>query len=122
MDPNQAENSNYSVPPTPPPSQNSTPNNAIAILAYLGILIVIPFLTDAKNDPFVKFHIKQGLVLIVLEVVSWFLMTIPVLGWFIGSLLWLFTVIMVITGIINVLSGNQKELPLIGHLASNFNF
>jgi len=35
----------------------------MAILAY--ILFFIPLLTDSKNDPYVKYHIKQGLVLFI---------------------------------------------------------
>ncbi len=114
MDPNQ-------VPSTPP-------GNAIAILAYLGLLIIIPFLTDAKNDPFVKFHIKQGLVLIIAEVILWIISSMLMSsmyffgGWMIYNIIWLFIVIMAVIGIINVLSGKQKALPLIGHFASRFNF
>ena len=94
----------------------------MAILAYLGILIIVPFLTDAKNDPFVKFHLKQGLVLIVLEVISLFVNVVPILGWIVGFLLWLAILILIVTGVINAASGKMKELPLIGHFASKFNF
>ena len=45
-------------------------NTLMAVLAYLGILILVPFLTDAKKDPFVKFHLKQGVALIIVEVVG----------------------------------------------------
>ena len=42
-------------------------NNLMGIFAYLWILILIPFLTESKNDPFVKYHLKQGLALIIFE-------------------------------------------------------
>lgn len=113
--------------PTPPPTFNPPPssgssNMGMAILAYLGILIVVPFLTEAKNDPFVKFHIKQGLSLIILEVIAMFVNIVPVLGWIVGFFLWLVILIFIIMGIMNAASGKQKELPLIGGLAKNFNF
>ncbi|HOE15288.1 MAG TPA: hypothetical protein PLH82_01145 [Candidatus Paceibacterota bacterium] len=38
-------------------------NTGMAILAY--ILFFIPLLTDSKKDPFVKYHVKQGLVLFI---------------------------------------------------------
>ena len=42
----------------------------MAILAYIGPLIIASYLL-AKDDEFVKFHIKQGLVLVIGEVASW---------------------------------------------------
>jgi uncharacterized membrane protein len=104
---------------TPPPSsQSSGGNSGMAILAYLGILVIIPFLTDAKNDPFVKFHIKQGLVLLIAEVVGMAVFWIPIFGW----LLWLAVVVLVIMGIMNAAVGKQKELPIVGKFSHMFNF
>lgn len=94
----------------------------MSALAYLGILVLIPFLTDAKKDPVVKFHIKQGFVLLILEVIGWFVNRIPYLGWPVGALISLVTLILAIIGIINVVNGHEKELPLIGQYAKNFNF
>jgi uncharacterized membrane protein len=94
----------------------------MAVLAYLGILIIVPFVTDAKNDPFVKFHIKQGLALIISEVVGLFIGVVPILGWIISPLLLLFNLVMVILGIVNAATGKQKELPIIGAIGSKFNF
>jgi len=113
------------VPPAAPAPQQPTSqpnNNLMAVLCYLGILIIVPFVTEAKNDPFVKFHIKQGLVLIISLAVGMFIGIIPILGWIIAPLLMLFNLLMVIIGIINAATGKQKELPLIGGLAKNFNF
>jgi len=109
------------------PAEHSHPvdkkkGNVMAIFAYLWVLIIIPFLTDAKSDPFVKFHLKQGLMLIILEVVAWFIETIPFIGWMLGWILSLITLVLVIIGIMNVVNGEEKELPWIGHYAKNFNF
>ncbi len=108
--------------PTPNQPLSHSSNTGTAILAYLGILIIVPFLTDAKNDPFVKFHIKQGLALIISELVGSFIFVIPILGWIVGAFLGLFNLIMIITGIINAATGKQKELPILGQFARNFNF
>jgi uncharacterized membrane protein len=101
-------------------------NNLMAVFAYLWILIIIPFLTDSKNDPFVKYHLKQGLALLIFEVIGWvagwFLIFIPVIGWVIMWLWWLASFVIAIVGIINVLNNQEKELPLVGQYGKNFNF
>lgn len=100
--------------------------NVMAIFAYLWILIIIPFLTDAKDDPFVKYHLKQGLALIIFDIIGWAVAVgigwFPVIGWIIVWLWWLVSIILVIMGIVNVLNGQEKELPWIGHYAKSFTF
>lgn len=96
--------------------------NAMAVFSYLWILIIIPFLTDAKNDPFVKYHLKQGLTLIVFEAIGMVVSWIPVLGWLVGFLVWIASFIFIIIGIMNVANGHEKELPYIGQYAKNFHF
>lgn len=107
------------VPPAVPPGPQApkSPNTGMAILAYLGILIIIPFLTDAKNDPFVKFHLKQGLVMLILYIVGSFIFWVPVVGW----LLWIACLILMAIGISNAASGKEKELPIVGKFGSSFN-
>ena len=94
----------------------------MAILAYLGILVIIPLVTEAKNDPFVKFHAKQGLVLFICEVIGWFLLAVPFFGWILIPIIELCFLVLVILGIMNVVNKQMKELPIIGGLASNFKF
>lgn len=95
----------------------------MGILAYLGILIIIPFLV-AKNDQFVKFHLKQGLLLFIIELILWFVGYSYILWqlWPLIELLNLCVLILAIMGIVNVAQGKEKELPFIGSLAHNFNF
>lgn len=100
--------------------------NLMAIFAYLGILIIIPFLTDSRKDPFVKYHLKQGLALLIFDAIGWVIAI--VIGWVpvIGPLLsWIWTVasiVLAIVGIINVLQGQEKELLIVGAYARSFNF
>jgi len=89
----------------------------MAILAY--VIFFIPLLTEAKDSPYVKFHVKQGLIVLLSSIaVSVIGSIIPFLGWFlilpIGSLLVLFIWIM---GIINALNGEEKQVPLVGKYA-----
>jgi len=111
------QTSNQSQTPQAKPEQKTL----MGILAYLGILVVIPFLM-AKDDPFVKFHIKQGLVLVVIELVVWVLGTSMWQLWMILNLVNLATLVLAIVGIVNVIQGKQKELPLVGSFSKYFTF
>ena len=93
-------------------------NVGMAALCYFGILVLIPFLTDAKNDPFVKFHIKQGLVLLISYIIVSFIIWIPLVGWILGIIMF----ILFIMGLINALGGKETPLPVIGKFAENFKF
>ncbi len=77
--------------PPPPPTepQNKQPENTgdvnvlMAILSYFGIFALIPFLVE-KEDEFIQFHAKQGITLLIAEIIvfvaSFILGFIPVLG------------------------------------------
>lgn len=96
-------------------------NVVMALLCYLGLLIIIPLVTDAKKDPYVKFHIKQGIVLLVTSVALWIasiiLAFIPVLGWILVFLGWIGLLVLVIMGIVNALTGKENILPVVGKYA-----
>lgn len=95
-------------------------NTGMAIVAY--ILFFIPLLTDAKNDPFVKYHVKQGLSLFLVAVVIRIIAYIPIVGW---ALVWPFNLLLVILfviGVMHALNGEQKPLPVIGKFGEKFKF
>ena len=50
-------------------AEDKSLNTGMAVVAYL--IFFIPLLTDAKDDPYVKFHTKQGVVLFIAWVVTW---------------------------------------------------
>lgn len=89
-------------------------NTGMGVLCYLGILVLIPLLTEAKNDPFVKFHIKQGLVLLIVEVIAGVASSIPIIGWIAAPFLGIIIFILFIIGLVNVLGGKEVALPVIG--------
>lgn len=92
----------------------------MAILCYLGILVLIPYFSE-KNNKYIIYHSKQGLNLFVYEIIAGVLIEI------INSLLWriwiitnlidtllgLAVVALSLIGIINVCNGKAKELPII---------
>ena len=121
------DTNNPTPPPVPTPPSNQAPpptgekNTGMSILSYLGILVIVPLLV-AKDDPYVKFHAKQGLVLLILFIICSILGIIPMIGWILGALGWIFAIILMIIGIMNAASGKEVELPVIGQFAKNFNF
>jgi len=91
-------------------------NKVIAILSYIGVLCLIPLLMK-KDDKFVFFHAKQGLVLFVIEIITSLVLMIPILGWIIAPIASLIWLVLSIIGIVNVLGGEMKELPILGKYA-----
>jgi uncharacterized membrane protein len=113
---------------TPEPSTTTTTNDTsrdtsphkntgMAIIAY--IVFFVPLLTDAKEDPFVKYHVRQGLVLfllwLVVSMVSW----IPPII-FISPILYLGVLALMVVGILHASQGKEEPLPIIGQYASHF--
>jgi uncharacterized membrane protein len=101
-------------------------NKVMAILAYVGILVLVPILA-AKESPFAKYHANQGLVLtgagillsIVMVVASIIISFIPFVnaiaacfGFCFFPLVGLAWLAFSILGIINAVNGQMKPLPL----------
>lgn len=121
-----------------PPEQNPTPapvaapenepnssftlneQTVMAALSYLGILILIPFFVK-KNDPFVHFHLKQGVVLLVPELIVYVASGMMYFMWPIWNIVWLALLGFTIVGVLNALTKKEKALPFIGQYASRIN-
>jgi uncharacterized membrane protein len=88
----------------------------MASLSYLSILVLIPLLTK-KDDPFVKYHIKQGLVLLAPELIIYVVSGVFLFMWPIWSILNLGFLCLTIVGIIHALRKEEKPLPLIGQFS-----
>ena len=88
-------------------------NKVMAILAYIGILVIIPIIC-AKDSKFAKFHANQGLILFILALVCSALSKLPVIGWLFG-IVDLAVVILAVVGIVYAAQGKAKELPIIGN-------
>lgn len=91
-------------------------NKVIAALSYVWILCLVPLLLK-KDSAFARAHAKQGLVLLIIEVVGMVIFWIPVIGW----LLWIAVVLCAIIGFIQALSGEYIDLPIISDLAKKIN-
>ena len=102
--------------------QDITNNKVMAILAYFGILVLIPIFA-AKESKFARFHANQGLILFIgciaiYLVQSVLLAILPFRIWWlisiIVSIVALVIFVLAIIGIVNAAQGKAKELPLVG--------
>ena len=96
-------------------SSTGLEENVAGFFCYLlGFITGIVFLLVEKKSSFVKFHAKQstitflGLFVIIL-VIGW----IPV----IGTLIWIFSLILWLVLMIKALQGKRYSLPIVGKMA-----
>ncbi len=84
-------------------------------LPLLGYVIL---LLAKKDSAYAKFYGKQGVVLFVAAIVAMvagmILAIIPFIGWAASVLLNVLILILWVVGIINALSGEVRDLPVIG--------
>lgn len=90
-------------------------NKVYAILAYLGILFLVPLLA-AKDSPFARYHTNQGVLLFIAGIICNMLAIVPILGWIAAVIGNIIILVFRIIGIINAFKGEAKELPIIGHI------
>ena len=102
--------------------QDINANKTMGILAYFGILVLVPILT-AKQSRFAMFHAEQGITLAIAEfglsMLAIIFGLIPVVGFVFAIIFWLIcagALVLAILGIINAANGQAKELPLVGKL------
>lgn len=103
-----------------------------AIISYLLIGIIWYFVDKGmQTDERVKFHVKQGIILLIFSVIwsvvlnflfGFFIMGFMAFTWGILHFLSYVPLIFAIIGIINAVNNNQKELPIIGHYAEKLTF
>ena len=111
---------------------------AMAILSYIGILCLIPFLAEKKNK-FVRLHAVAGLNLFIIEIIWTVAISIltsimapsAVYGilsgngaglggmFLVGTISWLGSIallVLSIIGIVNAAQNKYKDLPVVGGL------
>ena len=98
----------------PPVVENTENLKILAAIGYLGILFLVPYLTNPKSE-FAVFHANQGLLLFIAAAIVNIAGMIPIIGWFIilpvGNIL---VLVLFIIGIVSALQGQMKRLPVIG--------
>jgi uncharacterized membrane protein len=109
--------------PSPAPASTSgsagNNQNLMGAVAYLlGPITGIILLLVEKQNKFVRFHAMQSTIvfggLFVVQIVLGF---IPIIGWTIGSLLGLASLILWIVLMLMAFQGKMYKLPYIGEIA-----
>src|SRR3989338_4200851 len=98
-----------------------------AILAYLGILVLIPLFAVKKRDEFIRFHLRQGIVLFVIEIIIWVAVAFLLFpfgffgffafGWLM-NLIGLAILIVIIIAIIRAVQGDMWEIPVVSNFTN----
>ncbi|HOX40795.1 MAG TPA: hypothetical protein PK263_01210 [bacterium] len=81
----------------------------LAALSYIHVLVILPLVLKRKNQ-FVDYHVRQGIALLVVWIVfgvTFYLPVLPILFAFYIS-------VSILIGIINIASGKERPLPIIG--------
>jgi len=89
----------------------------LAIMSYLGILCFVP-LMRGRDDEFVYFHARQGLIIWMLGVVGIFSLYIPGLGKWMFTTSLFFVLVLSIIGVISALLHRAWKLPMIHTLST----
>jgi uncharacterized membrane protein len=83
----------------------------LAVMAYLPVLTLISLVFSSKNS-YIIFHVKQGISLNIVWILLIFSFFLPLIPWILIIALLALTVI----GIVNVVSGHERKLPVVGQL------
>jgi len=87
----------------------------VAILSYITLIgwIIALILNMQKKTELGSFHIRQALLLVIANVVLWW---IPVIGW----ILQVGVLVLWVMGLVYAVQGQMKEIPLIGKYAQQW--
>ncbi|HIJ38755.1 MAG TPA: hypothetical protein HPP80_07635 [Rhodospirillaceae bacterium] len=88
----------------------------MAAMSYLGILCFVPLLMS-KDDEFVYFHAKQGLVLWMWSVLAMFALHLPGLGRWLFGFSSMAVVVLSVVGLAAVAFRRNWRLPLVSSVA-----
>ena len=112
--------------PPPPPAAASSNRTLMLVLSYLGLLALIPLLTE-KDDKEVQWHAKHGLVQffawVILFVALTILSFIPGVGCIssiISLFLWIPMIIVTVLSIVKATQGQRFIIPGLSDFANKF--
>lgn len=88
----------------------------MAAFSYLSVLCFVP-LVMARDDEFVQFHARQGLIIWMCGVLSLFALHVPVLGKWVFGLVSMGVVVFSVLGLASVLFQRAWKLPLVSWVA-----
>ncbi|MEO5348685.1 MAG: hypothetical protein H7836_03445 [Magnetococcus sp. YQC-3] len=89
----------------------------LATMSYLGVLSLVPLVMN-RNDSYVQFHARQGVVLWMWEVLAIYTLLMPGLGQLFFRLSSITCLLLSVVGIVSVLLGRAWKFPIIGDWAA----
>ena len=88
----------------------------ICIISYLTIIgWLLAYVLNDQGSPLASFHLRQSLGIYLVFLVSSMLMWIPILGWIVGALVFLFGLALWILGISNAFKEKMEVVPVLGN-------
>jgi uncharacterized membrane protein len=113
-------------PAAPPPAAGSSNKTLMLVLAYLGLLALVPLLVE-KDDPEVQWHAKHGLVLTAFWIIVFMVFTmlsfIPGVGCvtsIISLFLWIPMLVVMVLCIVKAVNGQRFKIPGVSDFADKF--
>jgi uncharacterized membrane protein len=100
--------------------QDIDDNKVIACLSYLGIFVLIPLLVK-KDSKFTQEHAKQGLALLIAEIIGSVIAMVPIIGWLLAPFIGIFFLVVALVALIKCLMGEFWEIPVIGPYRKQIN-
>lgn len=98
-------------------NRNISSEYLIASLSYVGILVLIPIIAGEYTKPFVKFHIKQGIVILIGMIIS---IILAQYASRVGSVLFLLFFVTTLLAFFRTVQGEKWRIPGIAHIAELF--
>jgi uncharacterized membrane protein len=87
-----------------------------AIISYISFLCIVSLILKKENN-FSLYHAKQGLVLFVIETVSFILSVIPLWGWIFKNFALALFMLVSLWGIYQAAQGRCRRIPIISQIA-----
>ncbi len=89
-------------------------NKVLAMVPYLlGWLGVLITLLVADSSPYVGFHVRQAMKILVVTTLSRFLLIIPILGWVVAPIWYIISIVLRLICFFRVCKGKAMEPPLV---------
>ncbi len=115
-------------PNTIPPKKTATglDENLVGLLCYVGWWVGgIVFLILEPDNKFIRFHAIQsiiafGFITVVGTILSTILASIPLIGWFFSTIIWLFGFALWVAMMVKAYQGAKYKLPVAGDMAERY--
>jgi uncharacterized membrane protein len=100
---------------TPPPAAAGE-DKTVAIVSYLTLIgfIAAIIIHSNKKTKLGAFHLRQMLGFILSWLVLFVLIFIPIIGWILIPVFYIFMLVCWIMGLIAAINGQMKPMPLVG--------